>query len=74
MDFDPYQDLANAIVALAAKDYMKARKRQKRYPEDGRAAQTITEVRRFFHSEWYTMLTSMDPDRLLAILEKEVVA
>ena len=33
--------------------------------------QSITEIERFFRSEWYKMLTSIDGEYLIAKLRKE---
>lgn len=60
---DPYQNLANAIVAVAADDYRDAIK-------DGNR-KLITSLERFFHSSWYKALTSIDPDVLLGMLRRE---
>ena len=73
MEYDKYQELANAIVAQAAKDYMKALKRLKKYPKNEDALRQIRDLKRFFHSGWYNMLTSIDGDRLIAELERTVI-
>lgn len=61
----PYNDLANAIIEMAVKDYLKAQKRIERHPENERAAIIKKECERFFRSEWFGCLTDMDPDYLL---------
>lgn len=60
---DPYQALANAIIAVAADDYRFALK----HDDEG----LIQSLETFFHSEWYQMLTDVDPDRLLGMLRRE---
>jgi hypothetical protein len=55
--------LANAIIVQACKDYRKALKRNKR--------QSIAEIERFFRSEWYNWLTSIDGEYIIAKLRKE---
>ena len=57
---DPYQELANAIVLQAVKDY--------RMAED---EQDLKEIERFFRSSWFGVLTSIDPDLLISKLRKE---
>ncbi len=57
---DPYQKLANAIVLQAVKDY--------RMTDDERE---LKEIERFFHSTWFGVLTSVDPDLLISKLRKE---
>lgn len=60
---DPYQDLANAIVAVAADDYRMALKiRNKGLKRD---------LEEFFHSDWYGVLTNVDADALIECLQKE---
>ena len=67
---DPYTDLASAIVAQAAKDYIKTlRKLWKKgmtIQVKRRLILEKLELERFFHSAWYEMLTDLDPDSLLA--------
>lgn len=60
---DPYQNLANAIVAVAADDYRTAL-------QDGNS-QLMSSLERFFHSGWYKTLTRLNPDTLLGALRKE---
>lgn len=74
MEHNPYRELANAIVVQAAKDYKKAVKRRRKYPKDEDAQREIRDLRRFFHSGWYSMLTEVDGDRLIKDLERSVDA
>lgn len=55
--------LANGIIVQACKDYRTALKWDNR--------QSIAEIERFFRSEWYKMLTSIDGEYLIAKLRKE---
>jgi len=71
-DGDPYENLANAIVAAAAKDYITALKKLKRKPNNKIAMQEAMDLERFFHSAWYAQLTSVDPDYLIRRLRNEV--
>lgn len=57
---DPYEELANAIILQACKDYRLTDN------EDD-----LKEIERFFHSEWFSVLTSLDPDLLIKKLRKE---
>ena len=70
---DPYERLANAIVLKAVKDYRHAQKRLKKHPENEDALYTKLEVERFFRSDWYTLLTTVDPETLITKLNKEVI-
>lgn len=56
---NPYEALANAIIAQAARDYRISAPR-------GKVA-----IRRFFRSAYFTVLTSLDPEYLIARLEAE---
>lgn len=69
---DPYEQLANAIVLQAVKDYRNALKKLKKRPNYETAKYTITEVERFFHSDWYRELTSVDGNLLIKKIRLEV--
>lgn len=69
---DPYENLANSIVLLAAKDYRDALKKLKKWPRNESAKIMKDEVERFFRSAWYRELTSMDGEYLISKLQAEV--
>jgi hypothetical protein len=71
---DPYENLANAIVAQAARDYLTALKRLKKNPETRWRWMKPCELEKFFHSGWYGVLTSVDPDYLIRKLREKVAA
>lgn len=71
LDATPYEDLANAIVARAAKDYLWALKKLKRQPKHTKALEYKAEVEKFFRTKWYELLTGVDADFLLERLKKE---
>jgi hypothetical protein len=58
-----YENLANAIVLQAVKDYRAA----KRTGNSGR----IASIRRFFRSDWFGTLTDVDGEYLIRKLDKE---
>jgi hypothetical protein len=58
-----YENLANAIVVQAVKDYRAA----KRTGNSGR----IASIRRFFRSAWFGTLTDVDGEYLIRILDEE---
>ena len=58
----PYEELANAIVLQAVKDY--------RLHDD---EQELANIERFFRSGWFSVLTNVDPEILIAKLRKEKV-
>jgi hypothetical protein len=71
---DPYENLANAIVAQAARDYLTALRRLKKNPENRTAMDEAMRLENFFHSGWYGVLTSVDPDYLIRKLREKVAA
>ena len=59
---NPYEELANAIVLQAVKDY--------RLHDD---EQELASIERFFRSGWFSTLTSINPEMLISKLRKEKV-
>lgn len=68
---DPYENLANAIVLQAVKDYSSALKKLLRYPESKEANHDKASYELFFRSDWFGVLTSVDPELLIEKLQKE---
>ncbi|MGN8773040.1 hypothetical protein [Candidatus Weimeria sp. HCP3S3_B5] len=68
---DPYENLANAIVLQAVKDYRDALKRLKKKPGNQAAMSDVMECERFFRSGWYKALTSVDGEYLIQKLREE---
>jgi len=66
-----WEDCANAIIVQAAKDYREARKTLREQPEDLDAQVTILEVKDFFLSPWFGMLTTLKGEKLLKMLKEE---
>lgn len=57
---DPYEELASAIVLQAVKDYRNAELQQDR-----------NEIECFFRSDWFGVLTTIDPEALIHKLKEE---
>ena len=57
---NPYEELANAIVLQAVKDYR---------PTDDEAE--LAEIERFFRSGWFGVLSKVDPEYLIRNLRME---
>lgn len=72
MPTDPYEQLANAIVLQAVKDYRKALKTLQMNPKSRSAKADKNALERFFRSQWYTFLTSVDGEMLIEKLQEEV--
>ena len=68
---DPYESLANAIILLAVKDYRLASKKLKYHPKNKEAKLMIEDLERFFRSDWFTALTTIDGESLLRKLQEE---
>lgn len=67
-----FENLANAIVIQAAKDYTKALKMHKKHPHYDVAKTQIAELEDFFRSPWYRTLTSVDGEMLIKKLREGV--
>lgn len=70
---DPYEELANAIVLMAVKDYRKILIKLKKHPYNKGALYTKEEIERFFASNWYSSLTKVDSKILMDKLNQEVM-
>lgn len=68
----PYENLANAIILQAVKDYRGALKKLEKRPNYEPAKIMKNEVERFFRSDWYRELTSIDGNILIKKLKSEV--
>ena len=73
-DIRNYENLANAIILHAVKDYRMALKSLKAHPRNRTAQADKAEIERFFRSQWYSALTSVDGEMLIRSLQKEVDA
>ena len=68
---DGYENLANAIILQAVKDYRKALRKLNRNSQNKDAKRTVSEVEKFFRSDWYKTLTSVDGELLIKKLREE---
>ena len=67
---DAYEALANAIILQAMYDYRDIQNKLKKHPSSKQLASKQRALERFFDSQWYATLTSIDPDLLLEWLKK----
>ena len=75
VDDTPYVELANAIVLQACNDYRRAYARElRRYGFTSKPDPEFAELERFFHSDWYKTLTSVDGEYLMQRIRYEVDA
>ena len=69
---NPYEKLANAIVLQGVSDYRAALKKVKKNPKNRDAIDEALQIEKFFRSEWYQTLTSLDGEYLIERLRKEI--
>ena len=67
-----YENLANAIILQAVKDYRVALKCLKVNPRNKTAIADKDEIKRFFRSDWFSVLTSVGGEMLIRSLNMEV--
>ena len=66
-----WEDLAQAIIVQAVKDYRLARARLKKKPDDVIGKKLKREVEAFFRSWWFSILTDVEPEIILRGLREE---
>lgn len=71
-NLDPYDELANAIVLQATKDYRDANKKLEKGRRNQEAERVKNECLRFFRSQWFSVLTEIDAEFLIRRLDEEV--
>ncbi len=69
---DQWEELAQAIILQASEDYRNALKGLKKCPENRALLKRKRECERFFHSEWFTVLSKVNPNMILDRIWKEV--
>lgn len=69
---NPYERLANAVILQAVTDYRVALKKIKTYPINKDAVSEALSIERFFRSGWYSMLTSVDGEYMIRMLQGEI--
>lgn len=65
---DPYQELANAIIVTASKDYMRA---YKKYLRTGEGYGNVMKEERFFFTDWFNILSDANPTYLVQAMRKK---
>ncbi len=70
-NLDPYEELANAIIIQAVTDYRESRITLKTCPKDKDAMKMIRDVTSFFKSDFFRLLTTIDPEELMQKLRAE---
>ncbi len=67
----PEENLANAIILQAVKDYRAALKKLSRGRKNSNAEYMKQDCERFFRSKWFEALTSVDGEILIRKLNEE---
>ena len=70
----PYENLANAIIVQAAKDYARVLRRLKKHAHDRDAGYIKRDCEEFFRSNWFQILTDLDGELLMTKIQKEASA
>lgn len=74
----PYNNLANAIIVQAVKDYRKALILYSRDPMKDKNANEVAELECFFTSEWFDLLSDLNGksimEKVRGMIRTEVVA
>lgn len=69
MTDDGCNELIFAIITQAAKDYITAKKTLNRHYVDSQAWR-LEDCKRFFRSEWFEMMSDVDPEWFMKELDK----
>lgn len=74
VSYDPYEELANAIVIQACNDYKKAYKQSlRRSGIVGEADEELAELEEFFRSDLCKQLTEVDGEYLMERIRNDVL-
>lgn len=73
-NMDCYENLANAIILQAVKDYKHVLRILDANPANRDAKSDASSLERFFRSQWFGVLTELDPDRLMSGVKERVRA
>lgn len=71
-NLDCYENLANAIILQAVKDYKKALRQLEGNSRNQEARHDKARLEKFFCSQWYGILTDLDPERLMTGVKENV--
>lgn len=73
-NYDPYAQLAAAVVLQAIDDYRALGKKIKKANDDQKSIikGKMKSISRFFLSDWFAVLSDLDGTNILVMLSKEV--
>lgn len=67
-----YEELGNAVVLQAVKDYRKAYKHLMRYPHSLKAKHEVGNIEAFFRNQRFNLFTGLDGEMILDRLQEEL--
>ena len=67
-----YENLANAIVYQAVKDYRKILKLCMEHPNSAECQSEKENLEQFFKSKWYSILTELDGEWLIEKIREDL--
>lgn len=67
-----YEQLANAIILQAITDYRTPPIDHGKIRDDDLMESARDEIERFIRSDWFGILTSLDPEYLIRLLREEI--
>ncbi len=70
-NLEPEQRLANAIIVQAADDYRTCIRNLRINPRHKESRTMLEDCERFFRSEWYQMLTTVDGEMIMQKIREE---
>ena len=70
---EPYENLANAIILQAVKDYREVLARAASYSAKDCYRRSKDDLECFFRSGWFGVLTNLDPELLIGRLKQEAM-
>jgi hypothetical protein len=68
----PYEELANAIIILAVKDYRSEKRKLARKKNTRKAKHEMLKIEQFIKSKWFLDISDVRPEILLRKLHEEV--
>ena len=68
----PYEELANAIITRAVKDWRSARRKLKKNPNNREAIDELKDCENFIRSKWFGLLSDLDGELLMQKLYEEM--
>ena len=69
--FEGYPGLVSAIVLQAIKDYQSALRKLQKDPKNKDAKYDIREIKRFFNSDWFMQICSLEGKQIPGIIEAD---